>query len=169
VARTQGWDIAILYVDKNDGDRIAAAVRETDWQFIRVDANSPYQRSPVTFWLEDCAIWCAKDWRTGNTKLSNLIHTWLAFNKSISGDAETHRLQVALVQFLHEHREPDMPFFFWLQQFLEECLEATLELEPGLRDDNEKVQALLKATSRGGALGLLRFRFLADKGDRLII
>jgi DNA helicase-2/ATP-dependent DNA helicase PcrA len=52
-------DIAILYVDKNDGDRIGGAVQHTDWQFVRVDGNNPYQRSPVTYWLEDCAAWCS--------------------------------------------------------------------------------------------------------------
>jgi DNA helicase-2/ATP-dependent DNA helicase PcrA len=62
--RTLG-DVAVLYVDKNDGNIIANAVGRTGWQFIRIDGNSPYQPSPVTYWLEDCAAWCAQDWRTG--------------------------------------------------------------------------------------------------------
>jgi DNA helicase-2/ATP-dependent DNA helicase PcrA len=89
------------------------------------------------------------DWRTGNTKLSALINKWLAFNKTIRSDADRRKLQVALVRFLHRHRDPETPLHSWLRELLEECLQTTLKREPTLRDDRDKVLQLLRVTSPG--------------------
>jgi DNA helicase-2/ATP-dependent DNA helicase PcrA len=39
-------DIAVLYLDKNDGSAIARIVDKMGWKYIRVDGNNPYQPSP---------------------------------------------------------------------------------------------------------------------------
>ncbi|MBE3037635.1 MAG: ATP-dependent helicase [Chloroflexi bacterium] len=145
-------DVAVLYLDKNDGNVIAQAVANTGWQFIRVDANNPYQASPVTYWLEDCAAWCAGAWKTGDIRLSELVNRWLRFNERLSTDKERRSARVSLVKFLYAHRESGILLCDWLTRLLAVCLQPTLELEPRLRDDKEKVEKLLKATAPDGPL-----------------
>lgn len=157
-------DVAILYLDRNDGDVVANAVGDTDWQFIRVDGNNPYQPSPVTYWLEDCAAWCAGAWATGAIRLSDLVHRWLAFNESLRTDKERRDAQVAMIKFLHSHREPNMPLSEWLSQFLDECLQEVLDKEPRLRDDKDKVTNLLNVTAPEGALSAFTVAFFGGQG-----
>ena len=157
-------DVAILYLDKNDGNAIANAVGKTDWQFIRVDGNNPYQPSPVTCWLEDCAAWCAGAWKTGTVHLSDLVRRWLAFNEGLRTDKERRAAQVAMVTFLHGHREPNTPLCDWLSLFLEACLREVLDREPRLRDDKDKVAKLLEVTSPEGALEAFTVAFFGGQG-----
>jgi DNA helicase-2/ATP-dependent DNA helicase PcrA len=157
-------DIAVLYLDKNDGNVIANSVSETGWKFIRIDSNNPYQPSPVTYWLEDCAAWCGGAWKTGEIPLSELIHRWLAFNESLCTDKERRITQVNLVRFLQGHREPNMSLNKWLKSFLAEGLQTTLEREPRLRDDKEKVAKLLEITSPGDPLEAFTVAFFGGQG-----
>ena len=157
-------DVAVLYLDKNDGNIIAGAVGNTGWKFTRVDGNSPYQPSPVTYWLEDCAAWCAGAWRTGAIRLSELVRRWLVFNESLCTDKERRIARVALVRFLHGHRDANMPLHEWLLLFLAKGLQAPLEQEPRLRDDNEKVKNLLKVTAPDGPLEAFTVAFFGGQG-----
>lgn len=157
-------DIAILYLDKNDGEVVANAVGKRGWTFIRVDGNNPYQPSPVTYWLEDCAAWCSGNWRTGETRLSDLVRMWLAFNESLHAEIDRRRLQAALVRFLYNHRNPGMPLNEWLGLFMTMGLEVTLQREPRLKDDKEKVENLLKVTSQGNSLEDATVAFFGGQG-----
>lgn len=157
-------DIAVLYLDKNDGNRIAGVVQQVGWQFVRVDGNNPYQASPVTYWLEDCARWCGGAWRTGDIRLSDLTRKWLAFNEGVRGEGERRDVQIALVRFLHRHRVPNMKFHRWLGGFLEDCLGVMLKREPRLRDDKEKVARLLAATAPEGPLAGFTVAFFGGQG-----
>ncbi len=157
-------DIAVLYLDKNDGNIIANAVGKTGWKFIRVDGNNPYQPSPVTYWLEDCAAWCAGAWKTGEIRLSELVHRWLAFNEGICTDKERRIAKVSLVRFLHSHREGNMSLNEWLSLFLTVGLQATIEREPRLRDDKEKVEKLREITLHDGPLEAFTVAFFGGQG-----
>jgi DNA helicase-2/ATP-dependent DNA helicase PcrA len=155
LARRKGrkiGDIAVLYLDKNDGDAMAAAAATARFQFIRVDGNNPYQPSPVTYWLEDCAAWCVGGWRTGAVSLSDLVRRWLAFNSSPQSDHQRRNMRVALVRFLRDNRVPEAPLRDWLGKMLDGFLQTCLDRETGLRDDAEKVAKLLNAVSVDGAL-----------------
>jgi DNA helicase II / ATP-dependent DNA helicase PcrA len=157
-------DIAILYLDKNDGNVIANAVGKTGWKFIRIDGNNPYQPSPVTYWLEDCAAWCAGGWRSGRPRLSNLIRTWIAFNESIHADNEQRKSQIALVRFLYSHRTPNMPLIEWLTKFMKVGLDDVLKREPRLRDDKTRVENLLKIASPGKPFAVFTVAFFGGQG-----
>src|ERR1022692_1502727 len=41
-------DIAVLYLDKNDGDVIEEAVRTAGTKFVRIDRGAPYAKTPLT-------------------------------------------------------------------------------------------------------------------------
>jgi len=158
-------DVAVLYLDRNDGDVIARAVQKKGWDFVRVDGNNPYQPSPVTYWLEDCAAWCAGSWQTGSIGLSGLVRRWLAFNESMCTDTERRAAQTRLVRFLYDHRTPDMLLCEWVGGFLSDVgLEQTLEREPRLRDDRQKVERLVRAASPGGPLENATVTFFGGQG-----
>jgi DNA helicase-2/ATP-dependent DNA helicase PcrA len=157
-------DVAILYLDKNDGNAIAEAVTKTGWQFVRVDGNNPYQASPVTYWLEDCAAWCAGAWNTGDIRLSELVNSWLRFNERLGTDKGRRCAQVSLVRFLYTHREGNVPFHDWLILLLADGLQSALEQEPRLRDDKEKVERLLRVTEPNGPLQAITVAFFGGLG-----
>lgn len=157
-------DIAILYLDKNDGDYIANAVRKTGWKFIRVDGNNPYQPSPVTYWLEDCAAWCSGKWSSGEIKLSDLVRRWLRFNESVQHESEIAITKKRLVRFLYEHRFPLMPLNEWLQLFMKAGLEESLNREANLKDDKNKVEHLLEVTQPGHVLEEFTVSFFGGQG-----
>jgi len=157
-------DVAVLYLDKGDGSIIARAVSDAGWQFIRVDGNNPYQPSPVTYWLEDCAAWCAGAWKTGRIRLSELVRRWLAFNESLRTDKERRIARMTLVRFLQKRRDPNMSLNKWLSQFLTEGLQVSLEREPRLRDDKDKVEKLLEISSREGPLEAFTLGFFGGQG-----
>ncbi|MEK6320761.1 MAG: ATP-dependent helicase [Acidobacteriota bacterium] len=157
-------DIAVLYLDKYDGDVMAGAVERTDWQFIRIDGNNPYQPSPVTYWLEDCAAWCTSAWRTGKIRLSELVRRWLAFNESLRTESERQVARSALIKFLHNQRDANMPLNSWLSLFFTNVLQVCLDREPRLRDDKEKVEQLLTATGNGHPLEAFTVAFFGGQG-----
>ena len=157
-------DVAVLYIDKNDGNIIATAVAWQGWPFVRIDGNNPYQPSPVTYWLEDCATWCAGGWLTGATRLSELIHRWLSFNESLRSEKERRLSQVALVKFLHANRDAKIALNKWLNLFLDNGLGVCLEREPRLRDDKEKVERLVQISSQNGPVEAWSIAFFGGQG-----
>jgi DNA helicase-2/ATP-dependent DNA helicase PcrA len=131
----QMGDIAILYRSQYDGNEIARAVEARGWDFIRIDQGNPYPRSPVIFWLEDCAAWCGGGWESSEPRLSDVVRSWQNFNETVTADAGRRVLQRDLVKFLHSHREADQPLRDWLSDFRAACLDSCLAREPRLRDD----------------------------------
>ncbi len=145
-------DIAVLYLDRNDGDVIANEVTNAGMQFIRIDRNAAYRRTPLTRWLEDCAAWCSDGWKQGQPQLSALIRTWEVFNRTAGSDEMLVSLRRQLVRFLWSHRVPDMPLHEWLCDFNSTCLDPTLRRETELNDEKEALGRLLQACAPGGAI-----------------
>ena len=161
--RTLG-DVAVLYIDRNDGDIIASSVGRQGWASIRIDGNSPYQPSLVTYWLEDCAAWCAGGWRSGPVRLSDLIRRWLSFNETLRSDKDRRLSQLALVKILYANRDAKMTLNNWLRILLSNGLGVCLEREPRLRDDSEKVARLLKISEPNGPMESCSIAFFGGQG-----
>jgi DNA helicase-2/ATP-dependent DNA helicase PcrA len=140
----QKGDIAVLYRSQYDGNEIARAVERRGWDFIRIDQGNPYPRSPIIFWLEDCAAWCAGGWRSGQPRLSELVWSWQRFNEMMTTQVDRLVLQRELVKFLYSHRNADQPLRDWLSDFRATCLDACLVREPRLREDAVKLTKLAK-------------------------
>lgn len=145
-------DIAVLYVSQYDGNDIAKAVETRGWEFIRIDQGNPYPRSPVVFWLEDCAAWCGGGWKLGEPRLSGLVRAWQNFNETITAHAGRRALQRDLVKFLHSHRISDQPLRDWLSDFRVACLDSCLVREPRLRDDAVSVEKLAEVCTHDARL-----------------
>ena len=147
-------DIAVLYLDKNDGDVIAqAAAAAGIAQIIRIDGNAPYKKTLLTRWLEDCAAWCAYGWRKGEPRLSALTRVWLRFNR-LTGVSESMALEkkVTLVRFLWMHRRPDMGLHEWLCDFEQVGLLQSLHGIPELSGDCTAFRQLLTACQPNGPM-----------------
>jgi DNA helicase-2/ATP-dependent DNA helicase PcrA len=131
---------------------VAKAVEERGWEFIRIDRGNPYRRTPLIFWLEDCAAWCAGGWRTGELALSDVVQTWLTFNQGVSSEAGQRQLRIALVRFLYQRRENDVALRTWLTEFRELVLLERFDADELLREHDAAVIQLQEVTAEGGRL-----------------
>jgi DNA helicase-2/ATP-dependent DNA helicase PcrA len=157
-------DIAVLYLDKNDGDIIAEHAKSAGIKFIRIDRGAPYRKTPLIHWLEDCALWCSGGWKEGVPSLSTLIRSWIWFNKSLISEQEQHLLKTSLVSFLATHRSPDLSLIEWLSEFDRICIYLTLQRELILRDEAEAFSKLLNACKKGSILADLTVASFARQG-----
>jgi DNA helicase-2/ATP-dependent DNA helicase PcrA len=158
--RTLG-DIAILYVDWNDGDVIARKVAESGMHAIRIDRGAPYAKTALTRWLEDCARWCAGGWKDGTPRLSGLIRTWIGFNRSVHDERARYQLRLELVRFLFTHRNGEQSVREWLIDLEESCLGS--KLDGDLRDEREACVRLKKAFASDGILASMTVAVLGGQ------
>lgn len=170
LAKHQGCelgDIAILYLDRNDGDIIAEYVKSAGMKFIRIDGGAPYRKTPMIRWLEDCAIWCSGGWEKGTPQLSDLIKTWLRFNKSLRNENEQHALRVVLVRFLFSHRFPNLLLKEWLSDFYSTCIDEAFKREFTLRDEVNAFDNLLNiCRSKGELADFIVASFAGQAGSK---
>lgn len=150
-------EIAVLYLDKNDGDIIAASAKKHAIEFIRIDKNAPYPKTRLTRWLEDCAAWCAGGWKQNNPSLSDLIRRWIGFSGRVMVDeSKTLELRRRLVSFLWLHRltsDTTSPSLHdWLIDFQNECLEKIFFVGCENGDEYEALQKLQNACQGNGPM-----------------
>jgi DNA helicase-2/ATP-dependent DNA helicase PcrA len=111
-------DVAVLYLDRNDGDVIEEAARKTGMKFVRMDKGGPYAKTPLTRWIEDCAVWCSGGWKKNSPRLSRLIQNWEGFNPGARTESALYDLKLSLVRFLFSRRSPGMLASAWLKDML---------------------------------------------------
>jgi len=163
-------DIAVLYIDRNDGEVIARKVAEHGMKAVRFDRGAPYPKTPLMRWLEDCARWCAGGWRDGVPRLSAITTTWFGFNQRVRSEQQREFLKREIVGFLFRHRGAEQILGEWLHDLGASCLERCLDAEPTLRDERETYSRLLGACQTNGALAGLTvggFGGLAGASDHL--
>lgn len=145
-------DIGIIYLSQFDGEKIAQAVAAAGIEYVRFDQGNPYPRTPVILWLEDCASWCAGGWRSGEPRLSALLHGWMRFNPSLKKDSESAECRQGLVKFLFNTRTPDMRLLEWLRMFSKHGLLARIKRDPTMADEVEALNSLHEASKDGNPL-----------------
>jgi DNA helicase-2/ATP-dependent DNA helicase PcrA len=149
--RTLG-DIAVLYIDRNDGDVIEGQVAAAGMKFVRLDRGAPYRKTKLTRWIEECAAWCGGGWKTGTPRLSRILGRWqLLTSKAYLGKEQVER-RASLVQFLFAHRDESMLLKPWLDEFFARCLNVAFQEDPMMRDEAEAFQGLRKASESKGKL-----------------
>jgi DNA helicase-2/ATP-dependent DNA helicase PcrA len=151
VARDLG-QIAVLYPDKTLGDAIAAAATLREIDFVRIDKNAPYPKTPVTRWLESCATWCSGGWKLGQPRLSNLLRSWETLWSGSRNDADLRLLRRALTTFLFDARSEDTRLREWLAGFRASCLTELFSSVATLRDESEYAGKLIASCEDGKPL-----------------
>lgn len=145
-------DIGILYTDRHVGQVVADAAQAAGYDFVRFDQGSPYPRTPLTTWLEECAAWCSGGWKLGEPRLANLIYTWLQFNPSLAADSEIINCRRMLVNFLFSNRVPEMPLHEWLKKFLDHSLLDNFKTETTFSDELNTLEIFYKRACPGEPL-----------------
>lgn len=144
--------IAVLYPDKSLGDAIAAAATQRGIDFVRVDKNAPYPKTPFIRWLESCAAWCSGGWKTVDPRLSDLLRTWRGFWLGTKSESELRAPRRALVKFLFGTRTERIGLKEWLTDFSGSCLSGLFSMVPILRDESECTKKILASCKEGKPL-----------------
>ncbi len=148
-------DIAVLYLDRNDGEVIAEAVARAGMKFVRIDKGAPYRRTPLTRWIESCASWCSGGWKRGFPRLSLLTRAWLGFDRSLHTPKERRTRRVELVRFLFAHRDGTLSLCDWLEDLLATSLPDVIAREATMADEGAALAELQAACGGEGRLGTL--------------
>jgi DNA helicase-2/ATP-dependent DNA helicase PcrA len=145
-------EIAVLYRTKNEGDVIAEAAASAGVEFVRIDNNAAYQKTPLTRWLEECATWCSLKGQAGSPSLRSLLTDYLAFNQTLASERRRLDAMHEFVACLRNLCGGDMPFHSWLSALADSCLRSHLSADPTMQQDAETLDKLFTACESDGKL-----------------
>ncbi|MGC2332420.1 MAG: ATP-dependent helicase [Candidatus Acidiferrales bacterium] len=157
-------DIALLYRTLNEGQAIAEAADALGLQYFRLDNGSPIKRSRVTEWLTDAARWCSGGWRTGTVSLAELLKSWRLMRRSLTRGTDLLKARAKLISVLFAHRDGSIPLHRWLAAIRDAALNDAFVQEPGLGDERENFEDLLKGAGKGGALASYSVEIFGNQG-----
>ena len=135
-------DIGILYIDKNDGDKIAKAVMQEGLQYLRVDGNAPYSKNQLTIWIENCAMWCSGGWLKGSPQYYEIENSFDSFySKSTTTKEEMDNKKTNLFDVLFKNRDVDLKLSDWLDELNDIVRELFIcfSEEPSITEEYEKL------------------------------
>ncbi|WZE72012.1 UvrD-helicase domain-containing protein [Macrococcus sp. CCM 2573] len=143
-------DIGVLYIDKNDDDRIAEKVASEGLQYIRVDGNAPYNKNQLTVWIESCAMWCSGGWLKGSPKFSDIERVFISFflNSNIS-ESKLENKKLNLFKFLFECRDVELKLSDWLDEFNNSIISELLGCFNEDPDIVKEYDKLIKSAKNG--------------------
>lgn len=145
-------EIAVLYRTKNEGDVIAEAAASEGLEFVRVDNNAAYQKTPLTRWLEECASWCSLKGQTGSPSLRSIVSDYLAYNQTLASERSRLTAMHELVACLKNLCGGDMSFHSWLSTLADSCLRSHLSADSTMRQEAEILDKLLAECESAGKL-----------------
>jgi len=157
-------DIALLYRTLNEGSIIAESADTLGLRYFRVDNGSPIKRSRLTEWLTATAKWCSGGWQSGTVSLAQLLRSWRLMRRSLSRESNAFEDRVRLVSTLFACRDGSIPLFQWLLILRERVLDKAFDEEPGMADEKDTFEELLKAADEGGALQFYTLEIFGNRG-----
>ncbi|WP_442593308.1 ATP-dependent helicase [Parapusillimonas sp. JC17] len=157
-------DIALLYRTLNEGTPIAQAADALGLRYFRLDNGSPIKRTRLTEWLTDVAQWCAGGWQTGTVPLSQLLKAWRRLHRSVTREAELLNARKCLIAALFSLRDGALPLHQWLSALRRDVLDDLLQQEPGLADEKDNLNDLVKAAAAGGPLQAFTVDIFGNQG-----
>lgn len=148
IARSVG-EIAVLYRTKSEGDIIAEQVAAHGLNFVRIDGNAPYPKTPLTRWLEECAAWCEPGLHHDAPSLREIIKDFLGFNRMLRSGQDRIKATHVLVSALWKRRGSGEMLGKWIVEFDNECVRAHLSVDPTMRDELVALDKIIAATQNG--------------------
>jgi DNA helicase II / ATP-dependent DNA helicase PcrA len=151
IARNLG-EIAVLYTTKAEGDVFDAPLDKAKIQSIRIDGNAPYLKTPLTRWLEDCAVWITTD-LAKSTKCSFrlLSQEYFRFNEKAISEREKIKCIHQLAELLVNSRDMENNLRIWLVR-MSDFVRPALESDSKFEDDIQSLEKLIAATDEGQRL-----------------
>lgn len=118
-------EIAVLYPAAFLGDEVAYAANKHGYSVIRTDGNALYPRSSKLMrWLEQCALWCCKGWRSGTPSLSRVVSEGTRlFNETLTDEDARLTFQHDLTAVLWAHRDETLSLYHWLTALSNKIIE----------------------------------------------
>ena len=165
--QNSGWmpgDIALLYRTMNEGKEIAEAADALGLAYFRLDNGSPIKRSRLIEWLTDAAQWCAGGWQSGKVSLTDLLKTWRSMRRSLSRQPEALAERARLISSLFAQRDGSISLCKWMTALRDVVLKDAFEQEPGLADEKDNFEDLLKAAGKNGALQSYSVEIFGNQG-----
>lgn len=150
VARSLG-EIAVLYRTKGEGDVIAEHVAKTGHEYVRIDGNAPYPKTPLTRWLEECAAWCEGE-GADTPSLRGIIRDYLSFNRTLQSEATRTKALNSLVAALCKRRGGGGKLLYWINALDDECLRTHLSADPAMREEVVALEKIIAAAQPGKRL-----------------
>lgn len=157
-------DIAVLYRSLNEGTVIAEVADSLGMRYFRLDNGSPIKRTRLTEWLTEAARWCAGGWQTGEVQLSQLLKAWQRLNRSRTSEASRLESRKRLIAALFSLRDGSLALRVWLQALRGAVLATLLTEEPGLADEVDTLNALIRATEKGEVLEAFTVQIFGNQG-----
>lgn len=151
VARSLG-EIAILYRTKGEGNVVAEVMAEKQFEFVRIDGNAAYPKTPLTRWLEECAAWCSTVESGQAPSLRGIISEYLAFNRTLKSESSRVDATRTLVAVLREHRNVNIRFGKWLEFLCESCVRQHLAADPTMHQELAVLNKIIGLTAQGKKL-----------------
>lgn len=145
-------EIAVLYCTKNEGDVIADEAASAGLEFVRIDNNAAYPKTPLTRWLEECAMWCSLKGRAGSPSMRSILSDYLAFNRTLSSERSRLDAMHELVACLRGLGDGDSSFHSWLSPLADSCLRSHLSADPTMKQETKTLDKLLAASEPDGKL-----------------
>jgi DNA helicase II / ATP-dependent DNA helicase PcrA len=167
-ARSLG-EIAVLYRTKDEGDVIAEHAARAGHEYVRIDGNAPYPKTPLTRWLEECAAWCEGD-EKDHPSLRDIIRDYLGFNKTLQCETARTKAVNGLVSALCKRRGVGGSLLNWLTALDDECLHTHLSADPTMREEIVALDTIIAAAQPGKRLAdwtVLRFGGQGGSPDHL--
>jgi superfamily I DNA/RNA helicase len=166
-AENSGWkpgDVALLYRTLNEGKAIAEAADSLGLQYFRLDNGSPIKRSRLTEWLTDAAKWCSGGWQSGSVSLTDILKSWRLMRRALSRQEDALAARAKLISILFGCRDGAIPLRRWLLALGDGVLKDAFAEEPGLADEKDNFDDLLKAADKGGALEAYSIEIFGNQG-----
>ena len=145
ISRSLG-EIAVLYRTKTEGDVIAEEMAQAGIEFVRIDNNAPYPKTPLTRWVEECALWCEADDGQDAPSLRGLIREYLGFNRTLRSEADRCTATNSLVSFLTRHRGCGETLCQWVTEFCDRCVRPHLSVDPTMGEELAAIDKIVAAS-----------------------
>ena len=129
IERYEWRKIAILYRDKNLGNRLSNALKLRDIVHIRSDSDALVKRSSrIGVFIENCAIWVTGGWSTANPSYSQLVRQAinLVYGSRVNDDEE-YLISSSLITFLRGSIDSSEYTHAWLLRFQREVVSVWKE------------------------------------------
>jgi len=157
-------DMAVLYRSLNEGKAVAEAADALGLPYFRLDNGSPIRRSRLTEWLLDAAKWCSGGWKSGGVNLSDLLRSWRLMRRSLTNERDVLAARAQLISTLFAQRDGSIPLRKWLRVLGKEVWSEAFEEEPGLTDEKENFDDLLRVSDKGGTLEAYSIEVFGNQG-----
>lgn len=152
---TPPQEIAVLYRTADEGTRIAEALSEAGFPFVRSDNQALVKRnSRLSRFIEACARWVTGGWRDANPPFKRLLGeaVMLAFGTTSSAD-ERQQLEIELISFLEGGIAAGHTANTWLRAF-RNSLMVPWRLRARSRTENwDAIDDMIARTDPGSSPG----------------